>query len=130
MRYEHKHMCMARTHTFHKTHVRAIIIDIFSVHTMRIPYSCNDFAGGRAVVHEYHHHHNMAAQYGSLLLPPPTSRLAPPPPPPPPPTSHPHPHQYHSKGGMEPWPNSAHHPALDTGASYSSYPTVPGNLIA
>jgi len=27
---------------------------------------------------------------------------------------------------MEPWPNSAHHPALDTGASYSSYPTVPG----
>ncbi|XP_050538469.1 protein vestigial-like isoform X2 [Daktulosphaira vitifoliae] len=75
-------------------------------------------------VHEYHHHHNMAAQYSSLLLPPPTSRLAPPPPPPS--SSHPHPHQYHSKPGMEPWPNSAHHPVLDTGASYSSYPTVPG----
>ncbi|XP_060840686.1 protein vestigial [Rhopalosiphum padi] len=77
-------------------------------------------------VHEYHHHHNMAAQYGSLLLPPPTSRLAPPPPPPPPPSSHPHSHQYHGKAGMEPWPNSGHHPALDTGTSYSPYPTVPG----
>lgn len=83
----------------------------------------------RRAVHEYHHHHNMAAQYSSLLLPPPTSRLAPPPPPPPPPSSHPHPHQYHGKAGMEPWPNSAHHPALDTGTSYSSYPTVPGNNI-